>query len=135
MSPLSNAERQAQFRQRQAYERDVMKKQIAEIERWLNELQEKAGLPVRQLAKEAAPRDGGQTRATTMMIDIAALTTDHLEAYDEMMVECTPTIRQFAPLAASIWTAVLKELDSRGRVHLISGSYDNLGDALIQRTR
>lgn len=57
MAPLSNAERQARFRQRQAYELGVMKQQIANLEQWVNELQAKTGLAVRQLPKEAAPRD------------------------------------------------------------------------------
>ena len=57
MSPLSNAERQARFRQRQAYELGVMKQQITELEQWVNELQAKAGVAVRQLPRGAAPRD------------------------------------------------------------------------------
>jgi hypothetical protein len=55
MAPLSNAERQARHRQRQAYELRVMKLQIAKLESWVNELQAKAGVAVRQLPKEAAP--------------------------------------------------------------------------------
>jgi hypothetical protein len=57
MAPLSNAERQARFRQRQAYELSVMKKQIAELADWVNELQRKAGVVERQLTQEVAPRD------------------------------------------------------------------------------
>ncbi len=55
MAPLSNAQRQDRYRKRQAYERDVMKKQIAQLESWVNELQAKAGVAVRQLVKEAEP--------------------------------------------------------------------------------
>jgi hypothetical protein len=54
-------------------------------------------------------------------------------AYDEMIVECTVKVEKLAPLAFSIWTIVLKELDGRGRVRLVSGSYDDVGNALIQR--
>ena len=57
MAPLSNAERQARHRQRQAYERDLIKKQIALLESWVQELQAKAGVAVRQLPKEAPERD------------------------------------------------------------------------------
>jgi hypothetical protein len=53
---LSNAERQARYKQRlrqTAYENQVLKMQIAELEQWVNELQKKVGVPVRQLPKSA----------------------------------------------------------------------------------
>lgn len=56
MSPLTNAERQARYKQRlrnAAYENDLLKKQIAELEAWVQELQAATGLPVRQLPKSA----------------------------------------------------------------------------------
>jgi hypothetical protein len=49
-------------------------------------------------------------------IDAASLKLEALLAYDDMMVECVPTVKKFAPLAVSIWTDVLKELDRRGKV-------------------
>lgn len=68
-------------------------------------------------------------------IDAGQMTLEALEGYDDMMVECVPRIEKFAPLASAIWTDVLKELDRRGRVRLTSGSYDDIGNALIMRLR
>jgi len=66
-------------------------------------------------------------------IDTANLKLEALIAYDDMMVECTPKVENFAALAVSIWSDVLKELERRGKVRLISGSLDDVGNALIQR--
>ena len=65
-------------------------------------------------------------------IDVPRLTNEALESYDTMMVECAVKVEKFAPLATALWSEVLKELDHRGKVKLISGSYD-LGNALIHR--
>jgi hypothetical protein len=65
-------------------------------------------------------------------IETHRMTDEVLKAYDEM-IECTVKVETLAPLALSIWTMVLEELDGRGKVRLISGSYDDLGNALIQR--
>ena len=59
--------------------------------------------------------------------------TDELVAYDEMMVEASLKVERFAALAVHVWGDVLRELDNRGRVKLISGSYDDIGNALIVR--
>ena len=57
---LSNAQRQARFRERQkardAYENEVRDTQIALLEQYLNEARSAIGLPARQLPKMAAPR-------------------------------------------------------------------------------
>jgi hypothetical protein len=66
-------------------------------------------------------------------IDAASVKIEALLAYDDMMVECVTKVEKLAPLAVSIWTDVLKELDRRGKVQLVSGSYDDVGNALIQR--
>lgn len=66
-------------------------------------------------------------------IDASRMTDDALDGYDDMMLECTRKLTELAPLAVSIWTDVLKELDRRGKVSLLSGSYDDLGKAHIQR--
>lgn len=68
-------------------------------------------------------------------IDAEKLTTEALESYDDMMTECVIKVEKFAPLAVNIWSDVLKELDRRGRVQLASGSYDDIGNSLIQRLR
>jgi hypothetical protein len=66
-------------------------------------------------------------------IDAASLKLEALVAYDQMMIECVPKVKKFAPLAAAIWTDVLKELDHRGVVRLVSGSYDEARNAIIHR--
>jgi hypothetical protein len=67
------------------------------------------------------------------IIDASKMTDKALLDYDDMMMECVPTIKNFASLATMVWSDVLKELDRRGKVKLISGSYDDLGNALITR--
>lgn len=64
-------------------------------------------------------------------IDAAKLTNKALADYDAMMIEATIKVEKFAPLAVNIWSDVLKELDRRGKVKLISGSYDEVGSALL----
>lgn len=67
------------------------------------------------------------------VIEARALTTEALEGYDRMMLEATLKVRDFASLAIAVWSEVLRELDERGRVKLVSGSYDDVGNALITR--
>lgn len=68
-----------------------------------------------------------------VLIDASRLTDEALKSYDDMMTEAVPIISKFSPLAVNIWTEVLRELDVRGLVKLTSGSYEKIGDALIQR--
>jgi hypothetical protein len=67
------------------------------------------------------------------MIDVSIFTDEALEGYDQMMIEATLTVNRFSALAVSIWDEVLRELDLRGKVQLISGSYDDVGNARIRR--
>lgn len=67
------------------------------------------------------------------VIEASTLTTEALEGYDRMMLEATLRVRNFASLAVAVWSEVLHELDKRGRVTLVSGSYDDVGNALITR--
>lgn len=67
------------------------------------------------------------------LVDATRLTDQALDEYDAMMNECIAKVEKFAPLAVTLWSDVLKELDRRGKVRLISGSYDDIGNALIQR--
>ncbi|MBZ9927772.1 hypothetical protein FJW04_22000 [Mesorhizobium sp. B2-7-3] len=64
-----------------------------------------------------------------------AMTLEALEGFDDMMMECVAKVENFASLAVMVWSDVLKELDKRGRVRLVSGSYDEVGSAIIQRLR
>jgi hypothetical protein len=70
-----------------------------------------------------------------MHIKADEMTTEELEAYDGMMVEVVIKVQILAGLAMAVWADVLRELDKRGRVKLLSGSYDNVGEALVQRSR
>jgi hypothetical protein len=67
------------------------------------------------------------------IVEAQKMTDETLQAYDAMMVECVTKIQSFAPLATTVWADILKELDRRGKVWLVSGSYDDIGNALIQR--
>lgn len=67
------------------------------------------------------------------VIDAQRMTDDALLGYDKMMLECVVKIAAFSTLATNIWSDVLKELDRRGKVQLVSGSYDDVGNALIHR--
>ncbi|SEA01759.1 hypothetical protein SAMN05428936_101871 [Pelagibacterium halotolerans] len=68
-------------------------------------------------------------------IDASTMTTEALESYDDMMQESAMKVGKFALLASLIWSDVLKELDKRGRVRLVSGSYDDIGNSIFQRVR
>jgi hypothetical protein len=70
-----------------------------------------------------------------MIKPASELSTELLLSYDDMMFECTIKVEKFSPLAVAVWSAVLRELDARGKVKLISGSYDDIGNALIQRVK
>ena len=63
----------------------------------------------------------------------SGLTTDVLQAYDQMMLQVALSFEDLAPLAVWIWSSVLKELAERGRVTLMSGSFDDVENALINR--
>ena len=61
------------------------------------------------------------------------LTDEALQDFDRMMTEAAMKVDKLASLAVGIWSDVLKELDRRGKVRLISGSYNDIENALIQR--
>jgi len=68
-----------------------------------------------------------------VLFDASVLTDEALISFDDMMVECVLKVDKVSPLAVNLWTEVLKELDLRGRVVLISGSYDDVGNSRIRR--
>lgn len=68
-----------------------------------------------------------------VLLDPSKLTDKALQDFDQMMIEATTTVHKFAALAVHAWQDVLKEMDARGQVQIISGSYDDVGNALIQR--
>lgn len=66
-------------------------------------------------------------------IDFTAVPTDELVTHDKMMIEAAIKVAEISHLSMQVWSAVLKELDRRGTVKLISGSYDDIGNSLIHR--
>lgn len=66
-------------------------------------------------------------------IETKDLATDALKEFDNFMTRTTVEIEPTSAIAYNVWSNVLKELDKRGEVTLISGSYDNIGNALIRR--
>lgn len=67
------------------------------------------------------------------MIDPRTLTNKTLESYDTMMMRIAARCGAIPELAMQIWSCVLVELNIRGRVQLMRGSYDNVRDAEIRR--
>jgi hypothetical protein len=66
-------------------------------------------------------------------IDLSKLPTKELADHDSMMVEAAVRIQKISALAIQLWSAVLKELSNRKQVSLISGSFDDIGNAHITR--
>jgi hypothetical protein len=70
------------------------------------------------------------------MIDVRALTNEELQDFDMMMLEIAAVgLQTVSQLAIDIWANVLRELDIRGFVELLSGSYDDVRKANIRRLR
>lgn len=59
------------------------------------------------------------------------MTDEALNGYEGMMNECVVKVEKFTPLCRA--NLIRKELDQRGKVKLVSGSYDDVGKALIHR--
>jgi hypothetical protein len=67
------------------------------------------------------------------MFDATTIPDENLHEYDQMMLEMDPRVRRSAPSANSLWAAVLRELEVREQVQLLSGSYEDVGNAKIRR--
>ncbi|CUW87480.1 hypothetical protein AGR1B_Cc110150 [Agrobacterium fabacearum S56] len=65
--------------------------------------------------------------------DASRFTDEALLAFDTMMNETYLKVADIAPLIISLHADALEELEKRGKVRLVSGSFDDLGKALIQR--
>ena len=65
--------------------------------------------------------------------DASSLNDKALQDYDQMMIEAGYKVEKLAGLADAIWGEVLEELSKRGQVRLMSGSFDNVGNILVQR--
>lgn len=70
---------------------------------------------------------------TKYAIDFGAVPDDELQGHDQMMIKCILTVRDISALSMQIWAATLKELERRGKVQLVRGTYDDLGNAAIVR--
>ncbi len=68
------------------------------------------------------------------MIDLEKYSDKTLKAYHDYMSECLFEVEKFEILAVGIWKEVLKELDKRGLVKLIQGSYNDINSAVIRKT-
>lgn len=66
--------------------------------------------------------------------DLGKMPTEELTSYDDMMVNTRLRIENIAKLSVQLWSAVLKELGVRKVITLVSGSYDDPGNALIHRS-
>lgn len=66
-------------------------------------------------------------------IDASGMSEVDLQDYDEMMTRFCIGEGKISALGRAVWIDVLHELDRRGQVALISGSYDDIGDARIDR--
>ena len=67
------------------------------------------------------------------VIDAKQMSDDVLVGFDRMMIKAIIQIDDVSSLAMAIWSDALKELDERGKVKLISGSYDDIGKSLVAR--
>ncbi|SDB13903.1 hypothetical protein [Agrobacterium fabrum] len=68
------------------------------------------------------------------VFDASRLTDEALLAFDKMMNETYLRVVDISSLGVSLHADALEELEKRGKVKLVSGSFDDLGNALIQRT-
>ncbi len=66
-------------------------------------------------------------------IELEKLPTAELTAYDSMMLDTALRVAKVSMLAVQLWSEVLKELSNRDLVSLTSGSFDDVGNALIKR--
>lgn len=67
------------------------------------------------------------------VFDASRLTDEALVAFDKMMNETYIRVADISSLAVSLHADALEELEKRGKVKVVSGSLDDLGNALIQR--
>lgn len=68
-----------------------------------------------------------------LQMDLEIIQSEELQLYDQMMIEVIIKFKDVPVMAIVIWRDVLKELSARNLVSLISGTFDNIGDALIVR--
>ncbi|WP_045393666.1 hypothetical protein [Falsirhodobacter sp. alg1] len=74
--------------------------------------------------------DNLRSSSSDAIIDAATLTDETLISYHLMMGEIV-LVKNFSSLAVAVWSDVLRELDKRGKIRLISGNYSDPCDALL----
>lgn len=67
------------------------------------------------------------------MFDVTKLSDKDLQDFDQMMIEVAIKVEKVSYIVLAMHREILKELDSRNQIKLINGSYDDLGNAAIQR--
>lgn len=65
--------------------------------------------------------------------DASSFTDEALLAFDKMMNDTYLRIRDVSPLAVSLHADALEELEKRGKVKVVSGSLDDLLNAIVHR--
>ena len=65
--------------------------------------------------------------------DASKFTDEALLELDDMLTEAILKIEKIPSLAVALMADTLQELERRGKVKLISGSFDDIGNALIKR--
>lgn len=68
-----------------------------------------------------------------IQLDLSKTPKDELASHDRMMVDAAIKLENISRLSLALWSAVLKEMSSRGMVTLVSGSLDNVGSAHLVR--
>ena len=66
-------------------------------------------------------------------IELEKVPDDQLKAHHEFMDDAVIKIEKSSRLALAIWSEVLKELDRRGLIKLLAGTYDDVGNVHFQR--
>lgn len=67
------------------------------------------------------------------LIETKNITNDALKSFDDFMVQATLGSGSASIIACAVWSDVLRELDKRGELVLVDGSYDDAGNASIKR--
>ncbi|OHD05479.1 MAG: hypothetical protein A2095_06460 [Sphingomonadales bacterium GWF1_63_6] len=67
------------------------------------------------------------------MIDAKPMSDLNLQDYDKFMSHAILSVESISIVAMRVWRDVLEELERRNQVQIVSGSLENIGDALITR--
>jgi len=68
-----------------------------------------------------------------IQLNLSKTPSDDLISHDKMMIDCVAKVDKFSMLSVSLWSEVLKEMSRRNLITLVSGSFDDVGNAAIVR--